>query len=103
VQQAVQTDEEGDGVDYYMVLQVDWRATDDDLKKAYGKIALKWHSDKNPSNKEVAEAKFKQISEAYEVCVVLFFIPFLSELMTGWGLGRHCCLSRSLHLLILIL
>ncbi|KAL0910326.1 hypothetical protein M5K25_021299 [Dendrobium thyrsiflorum] len=55
------------GVDYYKVLQVDKNAKDDDLKKAYRKLAMKWHPDKNPNNKKEAEAKFKQISEAYEV------------------------------------
>ncbi|BBH00922.1 DNAJ heat shock family protein [Prunus dulcis] len=55
------------GVDYYKLLQVDKNATDDDLKKAYRKLAMKWHPDKNPTNKKEAEAKFKQISEAYEV------------------------------------
>ncbi|KAG6471180.1 hypothetical protein ZIOFF_072281 [Zingiber officinale] len=55
------------GVDYYKVLGVDKGAKDDDLKKAYRKLAMKWHPDKNPNNKSEAEAKFKQISEAYEV------------------------------------
>lgn len=55
------------GVDYYKILQVDKNATDDDLKKAYRKLAMKWHPDKNPTNKKQAEAKFKEISEAYEV------------------------------------
>ncbi|KAJ1384649.1 HSP40/DnaJ peptide-binding [Sesbania bispinosa] len=55
------------GVDYYKILQVDKNAKEDDLKKAYRKLAMKWHPDKNPSNKKEAEAKFKQISEAYEV------------------------------------
>ncbi|KAL1299158.1 hypothetical protein HN51_043578 [Arachis hypogaea] len=55
------------GVDYYKVLQVDRNATEDDLKKAYRKLAMKWHPDKNPNNKKEAEAKFKQISEAYDV------------------------------------
>ncbi|KAI3993462.1 hypothetical protein MKX01_002475 [Papaver californicum] len=54
-------------VDYYKVLQVDRSAKDDDLKKAYRKLAMKWHPDKNPNNKKDAEAKFKQISEAYDV------------------------------------
>ena len=55
------------GVDYYKVLQVERGASDDELKKAYRKLAMKWHPDKNPNNKKEAEAKFKQISEAYEV------------------------------------
>ncbi|KAL8509139.1 hypothetical protein ACS0TY_016364 [Phlomoides rotata] len=55
------------GVDYYRLLQVDRSAKDDDLKKAYRKLAMKWHPDKNPNNKKDAEAKFKQISEAYDV------------------------------------
>ncbi|XP_010260329.1 PREDICTED: dnaJ homolog subfamily B member 1 [Nelumbo nucifera] len=55
------------GVDYYKILQVDKNANDDDLKKAYRKLAMKWHPDKNPNNKKEAEAKFKQISEAYDV------------------------------------
>lgn len=55
------------GVDYYNVLKVPKTASDDDLKKAYRKLAMKWHPDKNPNNKKEAEAKFKQISEAYEV------------------------------------
>ncbi|KAF3635428.1 hypothetical protein CQW23_04493 [Capsicum baccatum] len=55
------------GVDYYKILGVDKNAKDDDLKKAYRKLAMKWHPDKNPNNKKEAEAKFKQISEAYEV------------------------------------
>uniref|UniRef100_A0A2P2L5I9 Uncharacterized protein MANES_13G142000 n=1 Tax=Rhizophora mucronata TaxID=61149 RepID=A0A2P2L5I9_RHIMU len=55
------------GVDYYKILGVGRNAKDDDLKKAYRKLAMKWHPDKNPNNKKEAEAKFKQISEAYEV------------------------------------
>lgn len=55
------------GVDYYDVLKVPKSATDDDLKKAYRKLAMKWHPDKNPDKKKEAEAKFKQVSEAYEV------------------------------------
>ncbi|KVI11435.1 dnaJ homolog subfamily B member 13-like [Cynara cardunculus var. scolymus] len=55
------------GVDYYKVLQVDRNAKDDDLKRAYRKLAMKWHPDKNPHNKKEAEAKFKTISEAYDV------------------------------------
>ncbi|KAK2976952.1 hypothetical protein RJ640_028755 [Escallonia rubra] len=54
------------GVDYYRLLQVDRSAAEDELKKAYRKLAMKWHPDKNPNNKTEAEARFKEISEAYE-------------------------------------
>uniref|UniRef100_A0AAQ6AQN7 J domain-containing protein n=1 Tax=Amphiprion ocellaris TaxID=80972 RepID=A0AAQ6AQN7_AMPOC len=54
-------------VDYYNVLGVPKTASQDDIKKAYRKLALKWHPDKNPDNKEEAERKFKELAEAYEV------------------------------------
>ena len=53
--------------DYYEVLGVDRNATDDDLKKAFRKLAKKYHPDANPDNKEEAEKKFKEVNEAYEV------------------------------------
>ena len=52
--------------DYYQVLGVDKKVSADVIKKAYRKLALKWHPDKNPNNKS-AEEKFKKISEAYAV------------------------------------
>ena len=52
--------------DYYEVLGVSKNASDDEIKKAYRKLAVKYHPDKNPGDKE-AEAKFKEISEAHEV------------------------------------
>ncbi|XP_013657758.1 dnaJ homolog subfamily B member 1 [Brassica napus] len=55
------------GVDYYNVLKVSKNANDDDLKKSYRRLAMKYHPDKNPTSKKEAEAKFKQISEAYDV------------------------------------
>ena len=52
--------------DYYEVLEVSKNATADEIKKAYRKMAIKYHPDKNPDNKE-AEEKFKEAAEAYEV------------------------------------
>ncbi len=53
--------------DYYEVLGVNKNATDDELKKAYRQLAKKYHPDANPDNPKEAEAKFKEVSEAYEV------------------------------------
>ena len=52
--------------DYYKILGVDKNASQDEIKKAYRKLAVKYHPDKNPNDKK-AEEKFKNISEAYEV------------------------------------
>ena len=54
------------GKDYYELLEVDRNASSDEIKKTYRKLAVKYHPDKNPDNKE-AEEKFKEISHAYEV------------------------------------
>ncbi|XP_015182183.1 PREDICTED: dnaJ homolog subfamily B member 6-like isoform X2 [Polistes dominula] len=56
-------------VDYYRILEVQRTATSNDIKKAYRKLALKWHPDKNPENLDEANKKFKEISEAYEVLI----------------------------------
>jgi DnaJ family protein A protein 2 len=53
--------------DYYAILQIEKNADEDTIKKAFRKLAQKWHPDKNPNNKEEAEAKFKEISEAYGI------------------------------------
>ena len=52
--------------DYYEVLGVSKNATEDEIKKAYRKIAIKYHPDRNPDDKS-AEEKFKEAAEAYDV------------------------------------
>ena len=53
--------------DYYEVLGVQKNATDEELKKAFRKLAKKYHPDANPDNKAEAEQKFKEVNEAYEI------------------------------------
>lgn len=53
--------------EYYKTLGVSESATQDEIKKAYKKLAIKYHPDKNMKNKEAAETRFKEISEAYYV------------------------------------
>ena len=53
--------------DYYEILGVSKSASDAELKAAYRKQALAWHPDRHQSDKKTAEAKFKEINEAYEV------------------------------------
>lgn len=52
--------------DYYKVLGVDRKATEDEIKRSYRKLALEHHPDRNPGNKS-SEEKFKEINEAYQV------------------------------------
>ena len=52
--------------DYYKTLGVDKKATPDEIKKAYRKLAREYHPDRNPGNKD-AEARFKEISQAHDV------------------------------------
>ena len=51
--------------DYYAILGVDKNASDEEIKKAYRKMAKKWHPDANPNNRKEAEEKFKEVGEAY--------------------------------------
>jgi molecular chaperone DnaJ len=53
--------------DYYDVLGVSRTADDDELKKAYRKLALKYHPDKNPDSRPEAEERFKEVNEAYQI------------------------------------
>jgi len=53
--------------DYYKTLGVSKSATESEIKKAYRKLALRWHPDKNPDNKEASEEMFKKVAEAYSV------------------------------------
>jgi len=55
------------GKDYYKILDIPRNATEEDIKKAYRKLALRWHPDRNLNDKKRAEEKFKEIAEAYEV------------------------------------
>ncbi|HQP89615.1 MAG TPA: DnaJ domain-containing protein, partial [Bacteroidales bacterium] len=52
--------------DYYEILGVAKNASDDEIKKAYRKLAMQYHPDRNPEDKE-SEEKFKEIAEAYAV------------------------------------
>jgi curved DNA-binding protein CbpA len=57
----------GGKIDFYEVLCVTKNATTEEIKKAYKKLAIKWHPDKNPDNTKEAEEKFKIIAEAYAI------------------------------------
>jgi curved DNA-binding protein CbpA len=54
-------------INYYDILQVPKNSTNEEIKKSYRKLAMKWHPDKNPDNKEEAAKKFQEIGEAYDV------------------------------------
>ena len=60
-------DDDDDDLSYYDILDVSKDADEAAIKKAYRKMAIKWHPDKNIEQKELADKKFKQVAEAYEV------------------------------------
>ncbi|WP_276374542.1 J domain-containing protein [Chryseolinea sp. H1M3-3] len=74
--------------DYYKILGVDKKASQDEIKKAYRKLAVKYHPDKNKDNK-VAEEKFKQINEANEVLSDPVKRKKYDELGENWRQYEH--------------
>jgi len=70
--------------DYYQILNVSQDASTEDIKKAFRRLALLHHPDRNPENIKSSEAKFKEINEAYEV---------LSDEHRRWQYDRLTSLS----------
>lgn len=70
IEEAKKKEKKAKEKDYYKVLDVPRDSSDEQIKKAYRKLSLKWHPDKNNQSEEkklLAEKKFKEINEAYEV------------------------------------
>jgi DnaJ family protein C protein 3 len=63
--------------DWYKVLGLSNTASALEIKKAYKRLALQWHPDKNQDNKEAAEDKFREVAEAYEVNFYPFALMYL--------------------------
>lgn len=74
--------------DYYKILGIEKTASADEIKKAYRKLAVKYHPDKNPNNK-LAEEKFKEVNEAYEVLGHEDKRKKYDELGTNWKDYQH--------------
>jgi curved DNA-binding protein len=75
--------------DYYRVLGVARSASADDIKKAYRRLALEWHPDRHAAeNRDAAEAKFRRISEAYEVLSDQEKRKRYDELGASWQQGQ---------------
>lgn len=67
--------------DWYKILGVSKTASISEIKRAYKKLALQWHPDKNVEHREEAEAKFREIAAAYEVWFANFFLPVVALLI----------------------
>ncbi len=74
--------------DYYKILGVDRKATQDEIKKAYRKLAMKYHPDRNPDNKQAVK-KFEEINEAYEVLGDSEKKKKYDALGSGWRSGQN--------------
>ena len=59
--------------DYYEVLGVDKNASADEIKKAYRKIAIKYHPDKNPGDKDAEEQEQSNLTSTYWICLLMVF------------------------------
>lgn len=81
--------------DWYKVLGLSNMASAADIKRAYKKLALQWHPDKNVENKEEAENKFREVAEAYEVSL-LSLTHFPHNICVG--LEVQICLCPTTHL-----
>lgn len=84
------------GKDYYKVLGIPKGASDDEIKKAYRKQALRYHPDKNKSPE--AEDKFKEIAEAYDV----LSDAKKKDIYDRFGEEGNYCVVLSLELLMLL-
>jgi molecular chaperone DnaJ len=71
---------------YYEILGVSEQATEDDIKKIYRTLAMKYHPDRNQGNKE-AETKFKEINEAYEILIDKNKRTKYDNARNGFGVG----------------
>ena len=67
LQQAEKLYKRSKEIDYYKLLNVTKSASSRELKKAYHRLAVEYHPDKNPDDREEAEIKFKAVAQAYEV------------------------------------